>query len=93
MIAYKVYIGGFNGEPASHGHGIFCVYRKVHNDLLHLADISHDMTQILVQQNLHEHIFSDHAHHHLLKVFNECIHTDNIRLDDLFAAKGQQLAG
>ena len=86
-------VGRLNAEFATLGHGIHSIDHQIHKDLLHMIGIGFDGSQLRFQAHGYLDIYIHQAGEHLNQVSNQAIEVENLRLQYLLAAKGQQLAG
>ena len=97
MLAHVVLIqrdiGGLDGQLAAVGHGVASVHGEVQDHLFDLAGIGFDPAQFLRVDRLQFNILADEAAQHLLQVGNHGVQIQHQRLQHLFAAERQQLAG
>src|SRR5262249_43653626 len=69
------------------------VDRQIHDDLFELTAISADAAELTTRFEDLTDIFGDQAGEHLAEFLNDGIQIQHFELDDLLAAKRQELAG
>jgi hypothetical protein len=83
---------GLNRQPASLRHGVACVDDQIHEDLLELSCIGNDCRPGRRQLRYELDVLADQTTQHLARLDDEAVHVEKRWLEDLLAAKGEQLA-
>jgi len=88
-----VNVGSLDRKGAAIGHGIPRVDNQVHDDLLDLAGVGKDIAEIGSEDRLQFDVFRKQASEHLIKVAQQLVKVEYLRLNLLFPAKCQELLG
>ena len=75
------------------GHGVPGIDHQVHDHLLDLAGVGHDLAQIRLGDGDQFDVFTEEAPQHLIQVQDQIIEVEHLGGEDLLAAEGQELAG
>src|SRR3990172_5496492 len=84
---------GLEDDFAAAGHGIPGVDREVHENLLELARIGQNRAELGLEAGSEFYVLADEAPEHLLGGGHQLVENEHPRLEDLFAAESQELAG
>ena len=80
-------------EPAAIRHGIAGVDRKIHDDLMQLMSVRHDLSRERVEAGGQGNVLADQAVQHAHRIVDDGVHLQRAGLNHLLAAECQQLAG
>src|SRR5450759_141372 len=90
---FRVDISRADREPASARHRVARVHGEVHDDLLELARVNLHPAGVGRKVGQELHVLADEPAEHLLDPGDDLVHVHELRLEDLLAAKGEELAG
>ncbi len=92
VFLIKLDVCRLDDQLAALGHGIPGVNRQVHDDLLDLAGIGLHPSQVFCEPAYQGNVLTDKPPQHRLQVPDQNVKVQNLRLQRLLAAEGQQLA-
>src|SRR6202011_5268227 len=86
---------GSQSQAATTWHGIARIHSQIQNDLRELAGIDFDVSALFltVQMGNDGDVFAQETQERALKVYDDRIDLNDMRLKRLFAAKSKQLPG
>src|SRR5712691_224016 len=93
MGAVEGNTGGTNADFAAVGHGVFGIDHQIHDDLLKLSGIGASAADGGGELSGEFDIFSDEWAEEALHVGDDGVDVDDLELEMLFAAEGEELAG
>ena len=91
LLGGELEIGSFHGQPTALGHGVTGVDGKVHQNLFHLARVGLHRHERGVNAGDPLNVLTNHPGQHFLYIADRFIQVEHCRLQDLFAAEGEQL--
>jgi len=86
-------VAGLDGELAPVRHGVAGIHDQVHDDLLELARIGFDPPQRGRKDGPQRDVLADQAAKHGFHVLHDGVEVEDLGLEHLLAAEGEELAG
>ena len=93
MCLVHVHGGGLEGQGASLGHGVPRVDDKIQDDLLELPGVGSHVTRVFGLKDFQLDALSDQTPKEAFHRAYDPIQVEHLRLEHLFPAEGEELAG
>jgi hypothetical protein len=87
----ELHVGYLDAELTSVGHGVSCIHRQVHDDLLELGGVGLDSAHTVYRKQRQRDIGSEQTLQQAFHLQNELAEVEHLRLQQLPATEGQQL--